>query len=301
MLSTSKYIRRILKWLVSNVARIVLSLIVVGFLLPILINGWQMLQTYWRVLLDAFSSGFVRGTPFQNADGSWAVAWRLGGQPFVLVAIPFVFGVLSIVGATVCIFYLSLKWRSFSRLRKICTYLRHPKNFRSSISVRFVAAILSFIIFSGLLGLGVIGPQVFVPDAKPSDDFLWVTSHVSASVSITISRHAIVGVNPSIFDTKDTNDWLYCTIEAPENAFWKVNDIDTSSIMINRTVPVGSAEININDDGASTLIAKFQKNLLLPLFVENGTVRFRTVTLTLTGRLFENGDFFEGKAVIEVV
>jgi len=116
------YFVKCLKFLVSKVVEVIITLLIMFFMLPVLYDKIGWLQAELRILEDAFRSGYIRGTPFKTSQGYWAIEWRLGGQPFIHAIIPYMFMLISIFGGISCLVYLVRRYYSFRRLKKVVTF-----------------------------------------------------------------------------------------------------------------------------------------------------------------------------------
>ncbi len=114
---------------------------------------------------------------------------------------------------------------------------------------------------------------------------------------------ATVDVNPDTLNLKSKGRWITVYIELPEG--YDVNDIDVSTILLNDTVKAESHPICVADhdgDGIPDLMVKFNRQEVIDLIKPTGNEnsKFGTVTLTITGKLY-NEIPFEGSDVIKVL
>jgi len=256
-----------------------------------------MLRVNGRVLEDAFRSGFIRGTVFKNAQGHWAIDWRLGGQPIVHIVIPYMFMFISLLGGISCLIYLAKKYYSFRRLKRVVTYLRQPKNFGTSISVSVVAVTL-LIFLVGFIGT-TTDPNIIIP-AKPSKDYLEVNLKITASCYVEITRPVIVETVTDILDRNNMTGWFYCIIKTPENALWKVSDIEISNIVLNDKIQPFDTSLYFDGNDTAYMIAMFDKKSLAFLFEGQDSLELDVIPLTVKGKL-KNGDYFAGSSYVKIV
>lgn len=254
--------------------------------------GW--LQAEWRILEDGVRYGYIRGTSFRTSQGYWAVEWRLGGQPLIHAIIPYLFMLISFIGSSTCVFYVARKYYLFNRLKRTVTYLRHPKNFRSTISFSIVAITL-ILFLAGFVGTRV-DPNIIIP-AEPSKDYLEVNLKISASCFVEITRFVIVEPIANTLDRNNVSRWFYCVIKTPENAFWNITDIDASTILLNEKLRPSSASFQSESDGKSLLLIAFDKEALMKLF-NSFTSEPNTIYVNIRGAL-KNGDFFAGSTQVK--
>lgn len=253
---------------------------------------------YWRVLQDAFHSGFVRGTPVLTAQGIWAVAWQLGGQPLILEIISVASGLISLTGIITIIHYLAKRYHAYKKFRKYCTNPTHPSSFRNSISSKARKVIAVGLILS-LIGLAVlVDPKIVAPNAKPSPNYLEDSIHVSLDVVVIVTRFAILNTAPSILDKNNMTGFFYCIISTPEHAFWNVSEINTSSIILNGRLHANSAFIELKQNGATAMVSGFDKSALAFLF-QDQAIEQGAVAIRIKGSL-ENGEFFQGNTSVDI-
>jgi hypothetical protein len=301
MKKIQKSLIRFLRFVASSIAGHILMtilLIVSAILLPILINEWEMLQAWGRILHDAFQSGFICGTPFQNAEGSWAVAWRLGGPPLIHFILPWVSLFVFFLGIDSTTVYIARKYHSYRRLKRLATYLVNPKNFRKTISTQ-VIVLEAVLILVGLIG-ATIDPKIIVPNAKPSPDYLGVDFHIQSSLSVVVTCPVIVNASPNILDSSNVTGWFYATIRPPDNVGWRVSDINASSIILNDKMRAVSTSIVTEQNNTSVLLVKFDKKSLLFVFEDQDVVKLGTAILKVSGSFFENGYFFQGSMSVKI-
>lgn len=285
-----------MKFLASHIIKTIVLFLLMTFFLPLLYDKLGWLQAEWRVLEDGFRSGYMRGTPFKTSQGYWAIEWRLGGQPIIHIIIPHVFMLISLFGGLSCLIYLTRKYYSFRLLKGVVTYLRRPKNFRSSISVSIVAVTL-LIFLAGLIGT-TIDPNIIIP-AEPSKGYLEVNLKISASCYVEITRFVIVETDTDILDRNNMTGWFYCIIKTPENAFWNISDIDVSSILLNGELHPSNTLLHVGSNDTISLLVTFDKESLMFLFENYDSSRSNILTLSINGTL-KNGDFFAGSSQVKI-
>ncbi len=308
-----KYLDKFLKRLVNYIFERLFfeELLFKGLLLPIAIaflaglwltlnDKWEWFTISMRVLKDGFYSGYVHGTPFKTAQGHWAVDWRLGGPPFIHVILPYIFTFFLLSAVVPFFICLMRRYYSFRRLKKVCTYLKNPRNFREYISVRCVAAVLIMSIV-GLAGIvaTTIDPNIIVP-AERSKDYFECNMHITAILSITITRYVIVEANPSILYENNMSGWFYCIIKIPENSRWSISDIDTFKILFNDKIIPYIKSVHYDNNSTEFILAKSDKSFLAFLFENEASIKLETVTLKVDGKL-KNGDFFAGDTQIRIM
>lgn len=261
----------------------------------LVVDKLEWLQVYWRTLQEGYQTGYVRGTPYRTTDGHWATRWRLGGQPFIHVVIPLVFWVLFVVPISFLIpTYLLPKYRLFRRLRGAVV---HPKNFlkfRRCVSLYFIAVVLmiSLVGFTGTK----IDPNMII-SAEPSSDCLGIGISLRVECSVTITRFAIITFCPFIFDENMERYWLYCRIEKPREASWRITEVDESTISLNGTAIPSYVEITQQGNATEFMLVRFDVISLLS-FVERPTFQeSSSVNLRVEGRL-KSGEFFAGSSQV---
>lgn len=163
---------------------------------------------------------------------------------------------------------------------------------------------------SGLLqitegGTGVgAGNPCWSPDGKHMA-FEW---EVTGNRDIWVIRPPVVtatiDINPETLNLKSKGRWITCYIELPEG--YDVNSIDTSSVLLNDTVPIDAdAPTAIGDfegDGTPDLVVKFDRAQVISHILNNIAIedKFTTVTLAVTGRL-NDGTLFQGTDTIRIL
>jgi Tol biopolymer transport system component len=114
---------------------------------------------------------------------------------------------------------------------------------------------------------------------------------------------ANVEIDPDTLNLKSRGKWITGYIELPEG--YDVNDVNVSSIMLNDTVPAETKPTAIGDydgDGIPDLMVKFNRAEVISLILANINIegRFTTITLTITGKLYD-GTQFGGSDIIKIV
>jgi len=291
------YFMKCLKFLVSKVVEVIITLLIMFFLFPALYGKIGWLQAELRILEDAFRSGYIRGTPFKTSQGYWAIEWRLGGQPFIHAVIPYMFMLISIFGGISCLVYLVRRYYSFRRLKKVVTFLRHPKNFRSAISLGVVAMTLA-IFLAGLIGT-TVDPNIII-HLEPSKDYLEATIRVSLDCYVEVTRFAIVETVTDVIDRNNMTGWFYCKIKTPENTFWNITDINASTILLNGKLHPTSVSFYTGSNGILSLLVAFDKASLIFLLQNSNSPESHIFTLKISGTL-KNGDFFAGSTQVKII
>lgn len=114
---------------------------------------------------------------------------------------------------------------------------------------------------------------------------------------------ALVDVKPEALNLHSKGRWITAYIELPEG--YDVADINVSTIMLNDTIPAElrpTAIGDYDDDGIPDLMVKFDRQAVIDLILQNyqPTGRFGTVTLTITGYLYD-GTPFQGTDSIRII
>ncbi len=114
---------------------------------------------------------------------------------------------------------------------------------------------------------------------------------------------ATLDINPDTLNLKSRGEWITCYIELPEG--YDVNDINVSTILLNDTVHAESHPTSIgdhDDDDITDLMVKFDRAEVISYIQSNLNTRERvcTVTLTITGKLYD-GTQFQGRDTIRVL
>lgn len=103
---------------------------------------------------------------------------------------------------------------------------------------------------------------------------------------------ATVDVHPQLLNLKSMGKWITAYIELREG--YDVADINVSTLLLYNTVPVDlSAPIEIGDydnDATPDLMVKFDRTALCT-FILNKGITYDNVSLTLSGRLYNNTMF----------
>ena len=118
---------------------------------------------------------------------------------------------------------------------------------------------------------------------------------------------ATVDVDPDTLNLKSKGEWLTGYVELPEG--YDVNDIDTSTILLNGTVSAEERPTGVGDednDGVPDLMVKFDRANVKSYILANIDVaalyqeRSMNITLTVTGNL-NDGTLFEGTDTIRIM
>lgn len=130
-----------------------------------------------------------------------------------------------------------------------------------------------------------------------SDDF-WLIKLAPLKIPATLD------IDPNSLNLRSKGRWITAYIELPEG--YDVADIDVSSIFLNETIPVDpSAPIAVGDydhDTIPDLMVKFDRAKVISYVLGNIDIeeRFTTVTLTITGKLYD-GTPFQGSDTIKII
>ena len=144
-----------------------------------------------------------------------------------------------------------------------------------------------------------INPNIIVP-AEPSKDYLECNIHISDELNVIVTRGVIVEFDPSIIEQHNVTGFVNCIIRKPENPFWNISDVDTSTIVLNETARPSSTSFCFDNNGTEFILAKFSKDLLLFIFENQNLVEYEMVILRINGQL-KNGDFFAGSTQLRIV
>jgi len=166
---------------------------------------------------------------------------------------------------------------------------------------RWILLLVASVLFLILLRCDLPLPNVdnIVPMKKPD---LGENIVFSASVTCVVTRSALMNVTPSKLNlswaTYAPDDPIYCLIQPPNGALYNITDIIAGSIRLNGTVqPVSIRWGDSNADGTPDLLIGFGVSDLLEILPPQE----QEATLVVTGRLKENGEFFEAKATMKIV
>ncbi len=155
------------------------------------------------------------------------------------------------------------------------------------------------------LSAGEEGVTVLVDaDGDGVFEHSFTTGNVLSSDEFLLKTETTVDLDPDSLNLYSTGRWVTAYIEFPEG--YDVADIDVSSIMLNGTVPVDPSapwEIgDYDDDGVPDLMVKFDRAQVTEYILANVNIeeRFTTVTLTVTGYLYD-GTAFQGSDIIKII
>lgn len=118
---------------------------------------------------------------------------------------------------------------------------------------------------------------------------------------------ATVDSSPQTLNLRSKGRWIAAFIELPED--YNVADINVSSIMLNNTIPAELRPLAIEDydeDGVPDLMVKFNRAQVTEHIIANVNMtelveeRFMTITLTITGYLYDD-TLFQGSDTIRIM
>jgi hypothetical protein len=114
---------------------------------------------------------------------------------------------------------------------------------------------------------------------------------------------AVIDIDPDSLNLRSKGNWITCFVELPGGH--DVADIDVSTMMLNGTVPAELSPTAIGDynsDDTPDLMVKFDRATVVEYILDNVPVegRFMTVTLTITGKLYD-GTPFQGSDTIRII
>jgi hypothetical protein len=115
---------------------------------------------------------------------------------------------------------------------------------------------------------------------------------------------ATLDIDPNSLNLGSKGRWITAYIELPEG--YDVADIDVSSMFLDETIPVDpSAPIAVGDydhDTIPDLMVKFDRAKVISYILGNIDIeeRFTTVTLTITGKLYDETPF-QGNDTIKII
>lgn len=115
---------------------------------------------------------------------------------------------------------------------------------------------------------------------------------------------ATAGIDPNTLNLRSKGKWITAYIEFPEG--YDVHDINVSSILLNDTIPVDpsvpTAIGDYDNNGIPDLMIKFDRAEVISYILDNIDIeeRFATVTLTITGYLYD-GTPFQGSNTIKII
>jgi len=268
------------------------------FLLPQANDTVGWLQTSGRVLQDAIQSGYLRETVFKNAEGKWAISAEFGGQPwipFIHVGIYYAFLVTLLVGSFSFLTYVSYRYHKFNRFKKNCTYRRPSSNFRKTISLGLVAALI-LISLVGSVGINT-NPNAIIP-AEPSNGLPPVEIHMSDAVTISVQVSAVVKADPPVIEKNNITGQFCVTIESPSPS-WNASDIVESTILLNNETHPHSTFVQSESNGTVLMLAQFNEESLKNLIQEAVSVNLGNITLNVSGEL-RNGYTFAGNTQLAI-
>jgi hypothetical protein len=134
---------------------------------------------------------------------------------------------------------------------------------------------------------------------------------IGSETALTVFRNqmtipalaATVDIDPNSLNLRSEGQWITCYIELPES--YNVQDIDVSSIQLNTTV---SAEVkptaigDYDNDSIPDLMVKFDRAEVISYILANVNMngRFKTIALTVTGKLYDDTQF-QGSDTIKII
>ena len=137
------------------------------------------------------------------------------------------------------------------------------------------------------------------------------TTHLSIfaifTVALPVVIAATIDIKPNVLNLGCRGEWVTAYIELPEG--YNVVDINVSTLMLNETIPAELRPTAIGDydnDTIPDLMVKFDRAKVISYILANVNVkeligkRFITVTLTITGKLY-NGTPFQGSDTIRII
>ena len=119
--------------------------------------------------------------------------------------------------------------------------------------------------------------------------------------------NATIDIHPQSLNLRSKGRWITAYIELPKG--YNVDDINVSSIMLNETIPAELRPTAIGDydnDTIPDLMVKFDRAEVISYILANANMteliekRFITVTLTITGKLYD-GTPFQGSDTIRII
>jgi len=125
--------------------------------------------------------------------------------------------------------------------------------------------------------------------------------------TLSLAITCTVSIDPDTLNLRSKGKWITAYIELPEG--YDVNDINTTTIMLNNTIQaelIPAAIGDYDEDGISDLMVKFDRTAVASYIIANVNLtqlyeeRFMTVTLTLTGYL-NDGTPFQGNTTIKII
>jgi len=148
-----------------------------------------------------------------------------------------------------------------------------------------------------------IGDSPYVIDADNRDNYPLMSPWTPTPPVIT----ATVDIYPQTLNLRSRGKWITAFIELPED--YNVADINVSSIMLNDTIPAELRPLAIGDydeDGIPDLMVKFDRAEVISYIIANVNMtelveeRFMTITLTITGYLYDD-TLFQGSDTIRIM
>jgi len=152
--------------------------------------------------------------------------------------------------------------------------------------------------YQNITGSDGIGDTPYVIDANNIDHYPLMKPWTP-----TLIVSATVDIYPQALNLRSKGKWITGYIELPEG--YDVNDINVSTIFLNDTIPSEPKPIairNYDNDSIQDLMVKFDRADVTRYVLNrvNTEERFMTVTLTVTGELYD-GTPFQGSTIIRVI
>ena len=110
----------------------------------------------------------------------------------------------------------------------------------------------------------------------------------------------MVRFDPAVLERSNMTGELSCIVAAPKVSYWSINEINTSTVILNSTIRPCSVSVYSGNNGTAFVLAEFNKNLLGYVFNRADSLKYGMVTFDITGRL-KNGDYFAGSDQLRLV
>jgi hypothetical protein len=152
----------------------------------------------------------------------------------------------------------------------------------------------------------VPGPSLYV-DSTDNVNLAWCAPQIGSGDSeiycacVSLYMRANIDVTPNTLNLRSNGYWITAYVELTES--FDVHNINVSSILLNKTIPVAqSAPVAIGDydnDGIPDLMVKFDRATVESWIYQSVGMRY-SVQLTITGKLLDRTSF-EGTDTISVI